>query len=250
MRRKTVLQFGVTLLSIGVAAILGGSKISDKVVFAEELSTFESDDGFTSAVPEDAEGQNSTEDINTQEPATDSETASEAPTLTSVALNIDPDAETIPVEFLDYVNDLDIYSVMLVYSDGTEKIMDQTDTCYDFSASFEDASDTEGIVHRTYHITVKDNSTGMVYNADGSIDFGKNDPIEIKTAEMTSVILENQKKWVMVRSVPGITGRYAMNCDKAIAAIYYAADGEEAVCAENNFELQQGITYNFLIKLN
>lgn len=250
MRRKTVLQFGVTLLSIGVAAILGESKISDKVVFAEELSTFESDDGFTSAVPEDAEGQNSTEAINTQEPATDSETASEAPTLTSVALNIDPDAETIPVEFLDYVNDLDIYSVMLVYSDGTEKIMDQTDTCYDFSASFEDASDTEGIVHRTYHITVKDNSTGMVYNADGSIDFGKNDPIEIKTAEMTSVILENQKKWVMVRSVPGITGRYAMNCDKAIAAIYYAADGEEAVCAENNFELQQGITYNFLIKLN
>lgn len=250
MRRKTVLQFGVTLLSIGVAAILGGSKISDKVVFAEELSTFESDDGFTSAVPEDAEGQNSTEDINTQEPATDSETVSEAPTLTSVALNIDPDAETIPVEFLDYVNDLDIYSVMLVYSDGTEKIVDQTDTCYDFSASFEDASDTEGIVHRTYHITVKDNSTGMVYNADGSIDFGKNDPIEIKTAEMTSVILENQKKWVMVRSVPGITGRYAMNCDKVIAAIYYAADGEEAVCAENNFELQQGITYNFLIKLN
>lgn len=84
MRRKTVLQFGVTLLSIGVAAILGGSKISDKVVFAEELSTFESDDGFTSAVPEDAEGQNSTEDIstediNTQEPATDSETVSEAP---------------------------------------------------------------------------------------------------------------------------------------------------------------------------
>lgn len=250
VKRKTVLRFGVALLSIGVAAILGGSRISDKVVFAEELSTFESDDGVTSVVPEGAEDQNSTEDLNTQEPATDSETVSEAPTLTSVALNIDPDAETIPVEFLDYVNDLDIYSVMLVYSDGTEKIMDQTDTCYDFSASFEDASDTEGIVHRTYHITVKDNSTGMVYNADGSIDFGKNDPLEIKTAEMTSVILENQKKWVMVRSVPGITGRYAMNCDKAIAAIYYAADGEEAVRAENNFELQQGITYNFLIKLN
>lgn len=250
VKRKTVLQFGVALLSIGVAAIPGGSRISDKVVFAEELSAFESNDEFTSVAPEHAEGQNSTEDSSTQEPANDSETVSEAPTLTSVALNIDPDAETIPVEFLDYVNDLDIYSVMLVYADGTEKVLDQTDTCYDFSASFEDASDTEGIVHRTYHITVKDNSTGMVYNADGSIDFGKNDPIEIKTEEMTSVILENQKKWVMVRSVPGITGRYAMNCDKAITAIYYAADGEEAVCAESNFELQQGITYNFLIKLN
>ena len=250
VKRKTVLQFGVALLSIGVAAIPGGSRISDKVVFAEELSAFESNDEFTSVAPEHAEGQNSTEDSSTQEPANDSETVSEAPTLTSVALNIDPDAETIPVEFLDYVNDLDIYSVMLVYADGTEKVLDQTDTCYDFSASFEDASDTEGIVHRTYHITVKDNSTGLVYNADGSIDFGKNDPIEIKTEEMTSVILENQKKWVMVRSVPGITGRYAMNCDKAITAIYYAADGEEAVCAESNFELQQGITYNFLIKLN
>ena len=188
--------------------------------------------------------------VSDQESANDSETVSEEPTVTSVALNIDSDAETIPVEFLDYVNDLDIYSVMLVYADGTEKILDQTDTCYDFSASFEDASDTEGIVHRTYHITVKDNSTGMVYNADGSIDFGKNDPLEIKTEEMTSVILENQKKWVMVQSVPGITGRYAMNCDKEIAVIYYGADGEEAVCAENNFELQQGTTYNFFIKLN
>ena len=418
MKRKTVLQFGVALLSIGVAAIPGGSRISDKVVFAKELSAFESDDGFTSVEPEDVEGQNSTEDftasepennaentgevqtekeekqtiilpqasismsssdflpvqetesihslnlydglyllhivsdslssytfnfnqsikeqdvalyhfnsqnntvdsepvqdmlqltengstlymeldsssdyilvisngtdypefsytlkctknnpqkkeesaltgereaisedniVSDQEPANDSETVSEDPTVASVALNIDPDAETIPVKFLDYVNDLDIYSVMLVYSDGTEKILDKTDTCYDFSASFEDTSDTEGIVHRTYHITVKDNSTGMVYNADESIDFGKNDPIEIKTEEMTSVILEKQKKWIMVRSVPGITGRYAMNCDKAIAAIYYAADGEEAVCAENNFELQQGITYNFLIKMN
>lgn len=418
VKRKTVFQFGVALLSIGVAAIPGGSRISDKMVFAEEISAFESDDGFTSAAPEDAEGQSSTEDftisepennaentgevqtekeekqtiilpqasismsssdflpvqetksvhspnlydglyllhivsdslisytfnfnqslkeqdialyhfnaqnntvdsepvqdmlqltengstlymelnsssdyilvisngtdypelsytlkctkdnlpkkeesaltgekeaisedntVSDQESANDSETVSEEPTVTSVALNIDPDAETIPVEFLDYVNDLDIYSVMLVYADGTEKILDQTDTCYDFSASFEDASDTEGIVHRTYHIIVKDNSTGMVYNADGSIDFGKNDPLEIKTEEMTSVILENQKKWVMVQSVPGITGRYAMNCDKEIAAIYYGADGEEAVCAENVFELQQGITYNFLIKLN
>lgn len=418
VKRKTVFQFRVALLSIVVAAIPGGSRISDKVVFAEELSAFESDDGFTSVEPEDVEGQNSTEDftasepennaentgevqiekeekqtiilpqasismsssdflpvqetenihslnlydglyllhivsdslssytfnfdqslkeqdvalyhfnsrnntvdsepvqdmlqltengsilymelnsssdyilvisngtdypelsytlkctkdnlqkkeesaltgekkaisedniVSDQEPANNSETVSEEPTVASVALNIDPDAETIPVKFLDYVNDLDIYSVMLVYSDGTEKILDKTDTCYDFSASFEDTSDTEGIVHRTYHITVKDNSTGMVYNADESIDFGKNDPIEIKTEEMTSVILEKQKKWIMVRSVPGITGRYAMNCDKAIAAIYYAADGEEAVCTENNFELQQGITYNFLIKMN
>ncbi len=418
MKRKTVFQFGVALLSIGVAAIPGGSRISDKVVFAEEISAFENDDGFTSAAPEATEGQSSTEDftisepennaentgeiqteneekqtiilpqasismsssdflpvqetksvhspnlydglyllhivsdslisytfnfnqslkeqdvalyhfnaqnntvdsepvqdmlqltengstlymelnsssdyilvisngtdypelsytlkcskdnlqkkeesaltgeqeaisedntVSDQESANDSETVSEEPTVTSVALNIDPDAETIPVEFLDYVDDFDIYSVMLVYADGTEKILDQTDPCYDFSASFEDASDTEGIVHRTYHITVKDNSTGMVYNADGSIDFGKNDPLEIKTEEMTSVILENQKKWVMVQSVPGITGRYAMNCDKEIATIYYGADGEEAVCAENNFELQQGTTYNFFIKLN
>ena len=292
VKRKTVFQFGVALLSIGVAAIPGGSRISDKVVFAEELSAFESDDGFTSVEPEDVEGQNSTEDftasepennaentgevqiekeekqtiilpqasismsssdflpvqetenihslnlydglyllhiesdslssytfnfdqslkeqdvalyhfnsrnntvdsepvqdmlqltengsilymelnsssdyilvisngtdypelsytlkctkdnlqkkeesaltgekkaisedniVSDQEPANNSETVSEEPTVASVALNIDPDAETIPVKFLDYVNDLDIYSVMLVYSDGTEKILD------------------------------------------------------------------------------------------------------------------------------
>ena len=126
VKRKTVLQFGVALLSIGVAAIPGGSRISDKVVFAEELSAFESNDEFTSVAPEHAEGQNSTEDSSTQEPANDSETVSEAPTLTSVALNIDPDAETIPVEFLDYVN----YYILRIKWNENVKNNKETDMIY------------------------------------------------------------------------------------------------------------------------
>ena len=80
MKRKTVLQFGVALLFIGVAAIPGGSRISDKVVFAEEISAFESDDGFTSAAPEAAEGQSSTEDFTISEPENNAENTGEIQT--------------------------------------------------------------------------------------------------------------------------------------------------------------------------
>ena len=84
VKRKTVLQFGVALLSIGIAAIPGGSRISDKVVFAEELSAFESDDGFTSAAPEDAAGQSSTEDFTTSEPENNAENTGDYNVLTKI----------------------------------------------------------------------------------------------------------------------------------------------------------------------
>ena len=82
------------------------------------------------------------------------------------------------------------------------------------------------------------------------IDFGKREPVEIKTEEMTTVILEGRKKWIMVQSVPSVTGRYAMNSDKNIEEIYYAAEGGEVVCAEDILKLQRGISYQFLIKLS
>ena len=138
----------------------------------------------------------------------------------------------------------------LVYSDGSEKLLDQEDERYELSVEYEDTGDADEMVRRTYHAVLKEDSTGKVFEDTQYIDFGKREPVEIKTEEMTTVILEGRKKWIMVQSVPSVTGRYAMNSDKSIEEIYYAADGGEVVCAEDILKLQQGISYQFLIKLS
>ena len=118
------------------------------------------------------------------------------------------------------------------------------------SVEYADTSDADEMVRRTYHAVLKEYSTGNVFEDTQYIDFGKREPVEIKTEEMTTVILEGKKKWIMVQSVPSVTGRYAMNSDKSIEEIYYAADGGEVVCAEDILKLQQRISYQFLIKLS
>ncbi len=168
-------------------------------------------------------------------------------TLTSVSLKVDQDLESVPVTFLEQLNELDVYSVVLVYSDGSTSLPDET---YDVSVDYEDVSNADGSVHRTYHAVVKEPETGKEFEDSSSIDIGIKAPAEIKTEEMTTVILAGKKKWAVVRSTPEITGRYAMNSDRLIKKMYYASEGGEAVCAENAFELQAGITYQFLISLN
>ena len=168
-------------------------------------------------------------------------------TLTSVSLKVDQDLESVPVTFLEQLNELDVYSVVLVYSDGSTSLPDET---YDVSVDYEDVSNANGSVHRTYHAVVKELETGKEFEDSSSIDIGIKAPSEIKTEEMTTVILAGKKKWAVVRSTPEITGRYAMNSDRLIKKMYYASEGGEAVCAENAFELQAGITYQFLISLN
>lgn len=193
------------------------------------------------------------------EPETESETASEPEseavteterTLTSVSLKVDQDLESVPVTFLEQLNELEVYSVILVYSDGSTSLPDKAEETYDVSVDYEDVSNADGSVHRTYHAVVKELVTGKEFEDSSSIDIGIKAPAEIKTEEMTTVILEGKKKWAVVRSTPEITGRYAMNSDRLIKKMYYASEGGEAVCAEKAFELQAGITYQFLISLN
>ena len=190
--------------------------------------------------------------LRTEEPETESETVSEAETqeaaLESVRLQLDPDLETVPTAFSEYLNDLDVYTVTLIYEDGSEQAYDQADERYQLSVDYED-TDTDGMIRRTYHATILEDSTGKIFEDTQYVDFGKRDPIEIKTEEMTSVILEGKKKWIMVQSTPEITGRYAMNSNKMIENIYYASDDGEIISAEDAFRLQQGMTYKFLIKL-
>lgn len=177
------------------------------------------------------------------------ETEVEEPTLTSVSLIIDQDLEAVPAAFLEYVNDLDVYSLNLLYSDGSERVLDETDQQYDLTVDYTDESNSSETISRTYHAVLTEKSTGRSFEDTQSIEFGKKDPTEIKTEEMTTVILKGNKKWAMVQSVPDITGRYAMNSDTTIAEIYYASDDSEVMCAEDAFDLQQGVTYQFLIRL-
>ena len=170
--------------------------------------------------------------------------------LTMVKLNIDQDLETVPVAFLPYLDELNVdgYSLTLVYSDNTEKMLDKADTRYTWSIEHEDETKEEGIITRTYRVRVTELSTGNTYEATQSVDFGKEEPVSIKTEEMTTVIVEGNK-WVMVQSTPSITGIYSMNSSKLIDCMYYASDNEYVVCAGDTFKLEEGVTYQFLIKL-
>ena len=198
----------------------------------------------------ETESETETEVTTEAETETETETEQEELLLASVRLELDPELETVPAVFSEYLKDVPVYSVTLVYSDGSEKLLDQEDERYELSVEYEDTGDADEMVRRTYHAVLKEDSTGKVFEDTQYIDFGKREPVEIKTEEMTTVILEGRKKWIMVQSVPSVTGRYAMNSDKSIEEIYYAADGGEVVCAEDILKLQQGISYQFLIKLS
>ena len=223
---------------------------SETEVATETESESESETGAITETETEMESEPVTEVETETEAITETETEQEELLLASVRLELDPELEAVPAVFSEYLKDVPVYSVTLVYSDGSEKLLDQEDERYELSVEYEDTGDADEMVRRTYHAVLKEDSTGKVFEDTQYIDFGKREPVEIKTEEMTTVILEGRKKWIMVRSVPSVTGRYAMNSDKSIEEIYYAADGGEVVCAEDILKLQQGISYQFLIKLS
>ena len=201
--------------------------------------------GYTASI---AAAQQQTEPSETGEEETENKAATEV-ALTSVILKPDSELETVPVAFLEYLSDLDVCSVTLVYADGSEKMLDKEDGRYECSAEHADEEDAEGTVRRTYHVVVKELATGAVFEDTESVEIGRKDQVEIKTEDMTTVMLEGRKKWMMVQSVPDVSGRYAMNCDKGIEKIYYVSDDGDLTCAEDSFQLQAGEKYTFLIKL-
>lgn len=194
--------------------------------------------------------ESESEDETESESESETESSSEEGTLelVSVKLELDQNLDTVPIAFLDYLDNSDVYSLMLTYSNGSERLLNKEDERYTVSMKYEDINDTEGILYRTYHITVKENSTGKIFEDSQSVEFGRKDPVDIKTEEMTTVIVKGNK-WVMVQSTPSVTGRYSMNSDKIIESMYYAAGDDNVVCAGETFRLQQGVTYQFLIKL-
>ena len=217
----------------------------------ETFSEAESSES-SSAREEETEPSSTESALESAEQTTESqsETEEERQMLTMVKLNIDQDLETVPVAFLPYLDELNVdgYSLTLVYSDGSERLLSKEDTRYEVSLDYQDVNDAEGTLCRTYHVVVKEVSTGARYEDSQSVTFGKQDPASIQTEEMTTVIVEGNK-WVMVQSTPSITGIYSMNSSKLIDCMYYAADNEAVVCADDTFKLEEGVTYQFLIKL-
>ena len=68
--------------------------------------------------------------------------------------------EKVPSVFYDYVDKLSAYSVTLLYSDGSEKLLDGEDSNYSLTVSYEDSKDEEQNIHKICHAVVKEVSTG------------------------------------------------------------------------------------------
>ena len=207
----------------------------------------------TSPTPGDPAGTSeSAEPAESAESPQQTESPAQEKTLASVSLKLAQELQTVPPAFLDCLKDLEVYTVTLVYSDGTEELLDKEDSRYTLSVEYEDETDTEDTdtVHRTYHATVKETATGKEYEDTQNVIFGSQPPSEIKTTEITTLTLEKEKKWLVVQSTPDVTGRYILNSDKVIKNIYYTTEPGEVVCTEDILNLQQGLSYTFLIVLN
>ena len=253
-------QNAISLLEEGSVLSLNLEDTSEYVLVISNGNNYENlaytlkNEGVQPDETEDmTESETEPESEVTSEPETESETASEPETqeatLVSVRLNLDQDLKTVPTVFSEYLDNLDTYTVTLVYSDGSESILDKADKRYTLSVHYEDVKEDEGTIQRIYYAAVEEHSTGKQFEDTQYAELGKEEPVEIKTEEMTSVILEGKKKWIVVQSTPAVTGRYAMNSDKLIKNIYYISEEGEAVHAEDAFQLQEGVTYQFLIEL-
>ena len=223
---------------------------SDPNVITEEPASATA--GNLTAITEEPTSTTPGEPTGTSESAESPESPAQDKALASVSLKLAQELQTVPSVFLDCLKDLEVYTVTLVYSDGTEELLDKEDSRYTLSVEYEDETDTEDTdtVHRTYHATVKETATGKEYEDTQNVILGSQPPSEIKTTEITTLTLEKEKKWLVVQSTPDVTGRYILNSDKVIKNIYYTTESGEVVCTEDILNLQQGLLYTFLIVLN
>ena len=89
--------------------------------------------------------------------------------------------EKVPAVFSDYVDKLSAYSVTLVYSDGSEKLLDGEDSNYSLTVSYEDSKDEEQNIHKICHAVVKEVSTGKEFEDTQEIILGRAAPDEMPT---------------------------------------------------------------------
>ena len=162
---------------------------------------------------------------------------------------MDQDLEKVPAVFSDYVDKLSAYSVTLVYSDGSEKLLDGEDSNYSLTVTYEDLKDEEQNIHKICHAVVKEVPTGKEFEDTQEIILGRAAPDEISTEAITTLILQGKKKWLIVQSTPSVSGSYALNSDRSINNIWYKSENGEIICTEDILKLQKDTTYQFLITL-
>ena len=134
---------------------------SEPVTEVESETEVTTETESESEIETEAITESETETEVTTETETETETESEQVELllASVRLELDPELETVPAVFSEYLKDVPVYSVTLVYSDGSEKLLDQEDERYELSVEYADTSDADEMVRRTYHAVLKEYST-------------------------------------------------------------------------------------------
>ncbi len=218
---------------------------------------------------EERETETESEPESESETETESETEAESETeiesvtetairLESVDLLLDDGLDQIPVPLLSCIDGQDTAKALLHYSDGTEQILTGGsdgfgNSCY---LTYEDTDGADGSVSRTYKLQViPDRSEdGMVPERSETIVFRQQaaKSIEdIKADDRTAVRFYGKKNWLLVKSVPEVTGKYSLQSfGRDVEEMFFLSEESmNAVKAEQVFELKKGVTYTFLLIL-
>ena len=178
--------------------------------------------------------------------------------LESAQLVLTDGLELLPAAMLPYLDLEETAKVLLQYSDGSQQLLTGESDTYGNTVllTYEDASQEDGSVIRTYCLKVapalaqdeglEEQTQTVVFQK----QVGENID-DIKAQEKTKVGFSREKNWLLVQSVPQVTGKYSLESfGRELEDLYYLADGqEEAVKVDGAFELTEGVTYTFLLKL-
>ena len=178
--------------------------------------------------------------------------------LESAQLVLTDGLELLPAAMLPYLDLEETAKVLLQYSDGSQQLLTGESDTYGNTVllTYEDASQEDGSVSRTYCLKVapalaqdeglEEQTQTVVFQK----QVGENID-DIKAQEKTKVGFSREKNWLLVQSVPQVTGKYSLESfGRELEDLYYLADGqEEAVKVDGAFELTEGVTYTFLLKL-
>ena len=207
----------------------------------------------------ETEAETETETQTQSETETDTETETEETvTVESAELVLDEGLDQVPAAMLSCLGNQTTARVVLYYSDGSQQIPEEDTDSYGnrCQLTFEDTVNEDGSVSRTYtwKVVPADSTDGAELEQSETILFGQQTEEEIddiKAQERTKVSFSGKKRWILVQTVPEVTGKYALKSfGREVEELYYLADGAQtAEKAEEVFELQEGVRYTFLLIL-
>ena len=212
-------------------------------------------------IPEETETESDTEQSLPEETETEqtvpsgTEDETSLVSLESISLVLDEGLEEVPSSMLFCLEDQNVAKAMLHYSDGSEQLLTEGSDDYGNTVqmAYEDSASEDGSVSRTYTVKVSDaagaeleDTETVVFGPDGGSDIDG-----IKAQEKTKVGCSGKVNWLLIRTVPEVTGKYSMQSfGRKVEELYYLADGTSDVQkADSSFELEKGVTYTFLLKL-